>query len=103
MHVIYMYANQSPVPPTAHGRRAWPARSIACGHPQPLVFPQVRRYLTRYPWRPGDGRTRPTHSPRNKADGFRNLSFCAEKLVTQFSVTGSDLRKLVAGVGFEPT
>jgi hypothetical protein len=31
--VRYMYVNRSPVPPTAHGRRAWPARSIACGTP----------------------------------------------------------------------
>ena len=29
--------------------------------------------------------------------------FDAQKPVTQSSVTGSDLRKWVAGVGFEPT
>ena len=77
--------------------------SIACGHPPLLLFPQVRRHLGRYPQRPGDAWIRPTHSPQNKADGFWYLSFCAEKPVTPFGVTGSDLGFCVAGVGFEPT
>jgi hypothetical protein len=51
----------------------------------------------------GDGRTRPTHSPQDTADGPRNRSLSRQKPLTQSSVTGSDLRKLVAGVGFEPT
>jgi hypothetical protein len=41
--------------------------------------------------------------PTTKADGLRNRSLSREKPVTQSSVTGSGLRKLVAGVGFEPT
>jgi hypothetical protein len=48
-------------------------------------------------------RIRATHSPRDTADGSRNRSLCAQKPVTQSSVTGFDLRKCVAGVGFEPT
>jgi hypothetical protein len=41
--------------------------------------------------------------PATKASGLMNRSLSREKPVTQSSVTGSDLRKLVAGVGFEPT
>jgi hypothetical protein len=40
--------------------------------------------------------------PTTKASGLRNRSLCTQKPVTQFSVTGFDLRKLVAGPGFEP-
>jgi hypothetical protein len=50
----------------------------------------------------GEGRIRPTHSPRSTADGLMNRSLSRGKPVTQSSVTGSDLR-CVAGVGFEPT
>jgi len=50
-----------------------------------------------------DGRIQPTHSPQDTADGLMNRSLSAQKPVTQSSVTGSELRKLVAGVGFEPT
>jgi hypothetical protein len=82
---------RSPVPRTAHGHRTLPARDTACTHPPPLVFPQITRHLRRYPRRPGDARIQPTHSPRDTADGFRNLSFCTEKPVTQSRVTGSDL------------
>ena len=74
--VRYMYVNRSPVPRTAHGHRALPTRDAACRHPPPLVFPQIRRHLRRCPQRPGDARIQPTHSPRDSADGFRNLSFC---------------------------
>ncbi len=48
-------------------------------------------------------RIRPTHSPRDTADGLLNRSLWTQKPVTQSSVTGSDLRERVAGVGFEPT
>ena len=84
-------------------RRARPARKTEHGHPRILVFPQPRRHLSQYKRRPGDARIRPTHSPRNRADGFPNLSFCTEKPVTQSRVTGSDLGFYVVGVGFEPT
>jgi hypothetical protein len=92
-----------PVPPTAHGRRARPARNTACRHPMSLSFPQLRQHLRRYPQRPGDARIRPTHSPRDTADGPCNRSLSREKPVTRSSVTDTDLRKVVAGVGFEPT
>lgn len=95
--------NRFPVPRTAHGRRARPARTTARRHSPPLAFPQVRWHQRRSPPRPGDGRTWPTHTPQNKADGLCNLSFCAEKPVTPSGVTGSDLGFCVAGVGFEPT
>ena len=49
------------------------------------------------------GRIWPTHGPRGTADGLRNRSLSREKPVTHASVTGSDLRRCVAGVGFEPT
>jgi len=101
--VIYLYVNRPPDPPTAHGHRARPAPNTACRHSPPRVFPQLRRHLRRYPQRPGDARIRPTHSPRDTADGPCNRSLSAEKPVTHSSVTGSDLRKCVAGVGFEPT
>ena len=103
MHVIYMYANRSPVPRIAHGCLVRPACNTARTRPPPPVFPQLRRHVRRHPKRQGDTRIRPTHSPRSKADGFRNLSFCTEKPVTPNGVTGPDLRKLVAGVVFEPT
>src|SRR5260370_14707642 len=101
--VRYLYVNRSPVPPTAHGHRARPARDTACTHPPPPVFPQIKRHLRRYPRRPGGARIRPTHSPRDRADGFRNLSFCPQKPVTPSGVTASDLGFYAAGVGFEPT
>jgi hypothetical protein len=96
---------REPVPGPAHSPRPpGPAsRNTACRHPPPLVFPQLRRHLRRYPQRPGDAWIRPTHSPRDTADGPCNRSLSREKPVTQSCVTGFDLRKLVAGVGFEPT
>ena len=96
---------REPVPGPAHSPRPTGLASPQHRMPTPAAtsVPAGQTVPDTYPWRPGDGRTRPTHSPRNKADGFRNLSFCAEKPVTPFSVTGLDLRKLVAGVGFEPT
>jgi hypothetical protein len=103
MHVIYMYVNRAPVPRTAHARRVRPARNTARRHPPLLVFPQLRRRLRKQPRRLGDARIRPTHSPRNTADGPRNRSLSRQKPVTQFNVTGSDLGLYVAGVGFEPT
>ena len=45
----------------------------------------------------------PRHGPQTTADGLLNRSLCTQKPVTQSSVTGSELRKRVAGVGFEPT
>jgi hypothetical protein len=48
-------------------------------------------------------RIRPTHRPRDTADGPCNRSLSREKPVTRSSVTDTDLRKVVAGVGFEPT
>ena len=45
----------------------------------------------------------PTHGPQDTADGLRNRSLSRQLPVTQDHFTGSDLRKLVAGVGFEPT
>jgi hypothetical protein len=44
-----------------------------------------------------------SHGPQDGADGLRNRSVSREKPVTQSSVTGSELRKLVAGDGFEPS
>ena len=41
--------------------------------------------------------------PTTKAGGLRNRSLCTQEPVTQSHVTGSELRKRVAGVGFEPT
>jgi hypothetical protein len=64
---------------------------------------QIRRHVRRYQRRPGDARIWPTHSPRDTADGLRNRSLSRQSRVTQSSVTGFDLRRLVAGVGFEPT
>ncbi len=101
--VRYMYVDRSPVPRTAHGHRARATRDTACRHPPSRVFPQLRWHLKRYPRRLGDARIRPTHSPRDTADGPCNRSLSAEKPVTQSSVTGPDLRRYVAGVGFEPT
>ncbi len=101
--VRYMYANRSPVPCTAHGHQARPARNTARGHPPPIAFPQLRWHLKRSLPRLGDGRSRPTHSPRDTADGPRNRSLSRRKPVTQDHVTGFDLRRCVAGVGFEPT
>ena len=101
--VRYLYATRSPGP--AHSPRLpGPAGPQHRMQRSPLlVFPQVRSHLKRSPPRPGDGRTRPTHSPRNTADGPRNRSLSLQKPVTPFEDTGSELRKLVAGVGFEPT
>ena len=96
-------ARQAALGPTAHGHRARPARNTACRRPLPLVFPQLRQHLRRDPQRPGDARIRPTHSPRNKADGPHNRSLSRLKPVTPSGVTGSDLGLYVAGVGFEPT
>ena len=45
----------------------------------------------------------PTHGPRGTADGLRNRSLCMQETVTQDYVTGYDLRKRVAGDGFEPS
>ncbi len=101
--VRYLYANRLNVPRMAHGRRVRQARNTV-GTPSSLpVFSQVRWHLMRSAPRRGDGWIRPTHSPRDTADGPRNRSLYGEKPVTQSSFTGSDLRKLVAGVGFEPT
>ena len=72
-------------------------------HSPSLVFPQLRSHLKRSSPRPGEGRIRPTHSPQDTADGLMNRSLSREKPVTQSSVTGFDLRRCVAGVGFEPT
>ena len=44
----------------------------------------------------------PTHSPRSTADGFLHRLFSTQKPVTHDCVTGIDLRKWVAGAGFEP-
>jgi len=97
------YANRLDVPRTAHGGRVRQARNTV-GTPSSLpVFSQVRRQLMRSPPRPGDAWIRPTHSPRDTADGLRNRSLSREKPVTPSSVTGFELRKCVAGVGFEPT
>src|SRR5260370_3520727 len=101
--VRYLYVNRSPVPRTAHGHRARPARNTAHRHPPPVVFPQVRRHLSRYPRRPGGAWIRPTHSPRSRADGFCNLPFCPHKTGTPSCVTGSDLGFYVAVVGSQPT
>jgi hypothetical protein len=57
--VRYMYVNRFPVPRTAHGHQARSARNTAHSHPPPLVFPQLKRHLRRYPQRPGDTRIRP--------------------------------------------
>ena len=43
-------------------------------HHSLLTFPQFRWYLKRYRPKPGDGRIRPTHSPRDKADDPMNRS-----------------------------
>jgi hypothetical protein len=101
--VRHMYANYPEVPRTAHGHRARATRDTACRHPPSRVFPQLRWHLKQYPRGLGDARIRPTHSPRDTADGQCNRSLSAEKPVTQSGVTGSDLRRCVAGVGFEPT
>ncbi len=96
--VRYLYVNRSPVPRTAHGHRVRHARSTVCTRSPSLAFPQVRSHLKRFPPRPGDGRIRPTHSPQDTADDLMNRSLSRGKPVTQSSVTGSDLRKCVAGV-----
>ena len=69
----------------------------------PSRFPQLRLHPRLCPQRPGDARIPPTHSPRHTADGLCNRSLSRQKPVTQGRVTGSDMQKRVAGVGFEPT
>ena len=101
--VRYLYANQRPVPRIAHASPARQTRSITCTRTLLSAFQQFRRHLDRTLPVLADGRIRPTHSPRGTADGLMNRSLCAQKPVTQSCVTGFELRKLVAGVGFEPT
>ena len=45
----------------------------------------------------------PTYGPQSTVDGLRNRSLCMQETVTQDYVTGYDLRKRVAGDGFEPS
>jgi integrase len=72
-------------------------------HPAGRLFPQLRRYHAAPRAAAAGSRTRPTHSPRGTADGLMNRSLSREKPVTQSCVTGFELGKRVAGVGFEPT
>jgi transposase len=48
-------------------------------------------------------RVRQAEVDAGTADGPRNRSLSRQKPVTQDRVTGFDMRKRVAGVGFEPT
>ena len=50
--------------------------------PPRTVFPQLRRHLRKQSGGRGNGRIRPTHSPRNTADGPRNRSLSRQKPVT---------------------
>ena len=77
-------------------------RNTACTRPPSPVFPQLRPHLMRSEPRPGDGRSGPRIAHRPKQAVRVTLPLYA-KPVTQSSVTGFDLRKRVAGVGFEPT
>jgi hypothetical protein len=93
----------APVSRIAHGCPVPQTRHAARRRPPLLLFTQVRPYLKPSPPKPGDGRIRPTHSPRTTADGLMNRSLSRQKPVTQSSITGFKLRIYVAGVGFEPT
>ena len=101
--VRYLPVNRSPVPPIAHARQARATHTTACRYQLLSVFPQFRRHLNRSQPTSSNRRIRPTHSPRGTADGLMNRSLSRQKPVTQSCVTGFDLEKRVAGVGFEPT
>ena len=101
--VRYMYVDLPAGPPAAHEFPLQQTRAGAVAHSVSRLFPQLRRNMKRYWPKPGGCRIRPTHSPRDTADGPRNRSLSRQKPVTQSSVTGFDLRRCVAGVGFEPT
>ena len=68
-----------------------------------LPFSQLRRHLHPHCAATGTAQIWPTYGPQDTTDGLRNRSLCTQEPVTQDYVTGFDLRKRVAGVGFEPT
>ncbi len=101
--VRYMYAALPRQP--ARGRKL-PGKATKARVGQHITYPwfqQLVAIIRLWVRRWGTCRIWPTYGPRDRTDGFRNLSFCTERPVTHSSVTGFDLRRCVAGVGFEPT